>query len=919
MDLSSENEKRLEELKKKFSKITEESDLTESPQKTINSVQQDEEDTGELENPPKKLKSDIITSQGPKILGRIDLTAFDRKPERNRIIDNQKNESTIKRYINDLKFEPIQAIGKLKFFDYKVNKFGIIIEVRNDKNIQAGEVRFSESDLNAKSRISDGDILTFTLNKSNRGFYATNVKPIKDITLKDLEKLNYFVGIKELERVIYNSVGSNYQLLDDQDRSIINKNLIKEKNPESWVLFIKLEPDEFQIENYISETIAKLTDEEKIVFLQKNQNFKLLEHILVNWKSTEKKLILLLSELVRSNQVNDEKVSIEFINCISLNEWTFEESLKLYSIFKIEIIKDLIISNFSFKKYNSIDLLKNILPVAKLTHQITSNLTSNLLLEISDISIQRIVEIFTELKQYKIIDDNHLLELMTDRKLGQDELISLISVLPANVNLNIFRKVISQSIDNFDSWELIKILELCNKKTKLAKVALDEFYSKETNNSSPNFYGLINFLKEKENLTLLKHFIDISYKSLSIPEPLIILELSIISNHLEAQKLSYKNIKFKSENEIIIFLEKIQGLKIPIEIESYNKPLSGFIEFLKSTENFELKNDCQSFLNINKGIVQCLAIKFLTYQVYKKKLSKSKLIEIINSFQWSEISALLIKGFIEESDFTEKIFLEKLNIIYKAHFDVLNIQNFDKKAFLDNFIIRDILSLCDGRKYYNGRHWQGGDVSRWYFDGKVVIETNKKDKMKCFCEGRPWKKEYVWDSNANKQTNKQIEFYWCKTSYCASRNDVVNLDQPYQSWNIFEISSVLNITIEKIALAHLAGWANRMNQIIAHLFCRECGSVLRPLPYRPQILGYYAVPLFHCINPNCSEKKTIRLTHCLNGKCESHWNSEPLDSRDCKSCRPSDPNHTGLICNVCGSSCPTCSGNNHHIIVQERW
>ncbi len=37
-------------------------------------------------------------------------------------------------------------------------------------------------------------------------------------------------------------------------------------------------------------------------------------------------------------------------------------------------------------------------------------------------------------------------------------------------------------------------------------------------------------------------------------------------------------------------------------------------------------------------------------------------------------------------------------------------------------------------------------ASRWYVDGKISLVTNKRAKEDCFCEGRPWKKEFVWDS-----------------------------------------------------------------------------------------------------------------------------------------------------------------------------
>jgi len=47
----------------------------------------------------------------------------------------------------------------------------------------------------------------------------------------------------------------------------------------------------------------------------------------------------------------------------------------------------------------------------------------------------------------------------------------------------------------------------------------------------------------------------------------------------------------------------------------------------------------------------------------------------------------------------------------------------------------------------------------------------------------------------------------------------------------------MGIAIEKLAIAYLAGWANRMNQIVEHLFCRECNEILRPIPFAPHTIG----------------------------------------------------------------------------------
>jgi cold shock CspA family protein len=781
------------------------------------------------------------------------------------------------------RFQPIVAIGRLLFFDYTKNKFGFISEVKCAANVQAKKVHVSESGLSTDKRLNDRELVTLILNKGQKGFYATNVKSFSEINLKTISHFTDLIGINELKKAIYNSVKYEYQNLDSEDKALIGKILQKENNSDAWELLLKIGADGQLIDNYISVFITPLKDEEKVNFLKKSFNASLLDNILTNWTTQDKIAILNLTEAIRNKELAKEQIPNSFINIVTNLEWTFEEIYKIYSIFKVSEISSQALKLFSFKIYNYKDKLKSLIPINLIDENIIKKLKSNLNSDKERISANELLDIFTELKDYQIIkDENELLELLSDKTLNDSAITNLISQLSDSCQIKSFKKIISNSIENISPWQIIKLIESCEQKNELAKVLIDEYYSHENEDSSPDYSELINFLKEPNQLVLRLHFIEKFYKQLSIKYPIEILELAIISKHTIAQKFAYQNIIFKTEDEIVNFIEKASKYNITDEVKTSNKPLTAFLLFLDSTSNFKLTEECKRFLQINKGIVQCLSVKFLIFQLHKQKISKTQLIDILNSFQWTEISALLIKAFIQESNYTEKILLDKLNEIFKTHFEILSSQNFEQKSFLDNFTIRNILNSC-------------------------------------YCEGRPWKKESLWDSQTNKPSTEQYEFYWCKTSYCASRNDTVNLDLPFNHWTLSEISAALNIKIEKIALATLAGWANRMNQIIKHLFCRSCKEVLRPLPFRPNTLGYYAVPLFHCINDECTDKQTIRFTHCLNGKCESHKTSEPLDSRDCKSCRPSDMNHTGLQCNYCGSSCPACSGLNNRILAREVW
>jgi len=711
--------------------------------------------------------------------------------------------------------------------------------------------------------------------------------------LEPIKNKDDFYNYDKLKQLVPNQISEEEKTsFSEAINKIIIKNSSEDFKPELWIKgIINTVPFEF-----ISKTFhdTETRNEKRLTILSKLG------------------LAQQLDLLKTFSQNNESEKSLNIFEIFIKKECSLEDSAKFIEI------RHQILSKFSFKIYNSIDRLKAILPAKCLSDELRNELRKNLNSERKEINIHKLIEIFSDLKIYEVIkDENHLLELLAGRILDCSQLTYLISLLSNSCKISLFRAIVLHNINEFSSWEKIKLLESSEQKHVLAKVLIDEYFSSEKDDSNSELQSLIDFLKKKKGEVLTNYFLDKFYKEICLKYPISILELTLFSNHINAQKLAYQHLTFNSENEIVNFIDKVKTYSISDEVKLTNKPLTGFIEFLNATSNLTLTEDCKKFLQINKGIVQCLSVKFLIFQLHKKVITKVKLIEILNSFQWTEISALLVKAFIEESNYTEKILLNKLNGIYKSHFEILSSQKFEPKSFLDNFTIHNVLNRCNGRKYYDGELWQKNGVSRWYVSGGV--STHTMESMNCYCEGRPWKKESFWDSNTNRPLNEQYEKYWCKTSYCAARNDSVDLNQHFQNWTISEISATLNISIEKTVLATLAGWANRMNQIVEHLFCRKCKEVLRPLPFRPGTLGYYAVPLFHCINDNCTEKQTIRFTHCLNGKCESHKTSEPLDSRDCKSCRPNDPNHTGLECNYCGSSCPACSGNSQQITVQEVW
>lgn len=821
-------------------------------------------------------------------------------------------------------FKPITVLGTLKFFDYRVNKFGFIIDVKGTNEMQVEKVHVSESGLATQKQLPDGEKVIFTLNKGNRGFYATNVREFAAITLEKLEDFIELLGIEEIVEVIRNSFRHDYYRtyydnITPEDKESIKNLLFKTKDIRFWKLLVDIS-DNILIEGYI-ESIKPITESEKNDFIKTSYHITLLKDILSGWTTNDKLTILSLVDTLKNKQIQEISVPKNFVDNVKNIEWDFDEIWKIYSCFEIPELKDEVLQYFSFKNYDSIERLKSIAESSEISVKIKGKIQENLINEIDDISASSLIEIFINLKEYQIIsDENHLLKLLGSKNLNKSNIEELISILSQYCSNEDFQKVIYNSIRNIRDWEILEILNKCKNKINIEKVVVDAYCSLNEPNKTPDYLKLLRHYKEVDNSELLNYILDKFSSKLSEEHPFEVFELAMFAGNIEVQKLTYKKLTFKSEDEIERFIEKVLKSKISPEVKACNKPLSGFINLIQSNSNFKLSQDCQRFLQDNKGKIQSHVIKFLVYQHYKGKITKQELKEIINSFQWTEISAILIIAFIQETNYTEKFLLKELDMVYKKHYIILNEQEFDRQTFFENFSINNFLNKCDGRKYYSMKKWEKSGISRWYMESDVLHESwDDYDSHDFYCEGRPWKRENIWDAQTNKPITKKIDFYWCRNKSCAGRNDKADLTQKYYHWTLAEITEALKIPVEKNVLANLAGWVNRINRILSHLFCRNCNEILRPLPYNPTLLGYYAVPVFQCINTNCREYgKKVRLTHCLNGRCESHSKNEPLDSRDCESCRPNDPNHTGLKCNYCGQSCPACSGY-QATQVQETW
>ena len=256
---------------------------------------------------------------------------------------------------------------------------------------------------------------------------------------------------------------------------------------------------------------------------------------------------------------------------------------------------------------------------------------------------------------------------------------------------------------------------------------------------------------------------------------------------------------------------------------------------------------------------------------------------------FSDLNSKLFQIFLKfnQSDF--ETVKNKINTCFR---ESLNSQD------QSELYIRNLVKSCNGRAKYRGDIHYDSTKRTFSFNGPFSISKDCGEDI--YCEGRFWRNSNFFNENINQFTRKEYPTYWCRGKTCYEPNLSINLDNPVSDWSLLEVLSVLDISIEQKYLSLFAGWANRMNEILSRLTCRVCHQSLRPVPFEPIRLGFYAVPLFQCLNQECNEyENKIRLTHCLNPYCEGE-NNRIIDSRDCTKC-----SNGLLVCQDCFACCPT--------------
>ena len=580
-----------------------------------------------------------------------------------------------------------------------------------------------------------------------------------------------------------------------------------------------------------------------------------------------------------------------------MNNYFIQDLIKIYKIFPEHYISELIISKIDF---NSEYYLREIISIFLLSENQIKLITQNFTSKSAALEISNIINSIQVFNQYNIEIRIEQIDFFSNRNVSLEDIIEIIKLLKVlkDWNYNSLELQINNFLNNYSSDNSDILLQVI--KDSSSVIIMESAIKKCNALSNPEEYLdllLKSELLNEVNKELLKNNL-INYISVY---PIRILEIALKS-------LPHYYDLFASQivlnNQIIIgFYELLQKNELKIKQLTKSKcdlNIVAFFHFnLSEKESIQNINDLFKRYNYD---FQSTILKFYFKQYKLNKLSRSQIFSVINSIQCVELSALMLRTFINNRVDNRDELMNLMNQILKSHFKLLSDLNLTDTTFKNIFSIENLVKMCNGRKSYSGTtFWKGGNDVRFYTKGNHFISIGYKEQM--LCEGRFWKSQPFYNSVTNKPTEEQYTFYWCKNSACASVNDSIDFNLPFYKWSLLEINELFEINLDRLAFTHLAGWLNRMQSIFDRMKCQECNNLLRPKAFTPHLLGYYAVPLFHCANELCSSfKREVRFTHCRG--C-----SKILDSRECRICQSCN----WLICD--NDSCGKCGCGANHISV----
>ncbi|WP_178984175.1 cold shock domain-containing protein [Winogradskyella helgolandensis] len=812
--------------------------------------------------------------------GKINLGSFDRKVDNEELI-GRLIEYYDSKLVEDDTFEFWHRNIQHSSF-YGSDKIEINIDeeilIKNKSKLEVDSVRKLIEHCQLSNRVFELLVNPFFEVKINDYSSLNKCLTIYNSLDEDLKSEYYKLLIKAIDNDLYYKLWRDKKYFIDANVQEIHTN---------W----RYDHDfnlsrELYLENIEDIDICQL---ERIQALNPTDN-ELIEKIITNIFKSQKLNNQTFREFIPILEKTNSDFTIDLLdNTFYLIECIREldtlDAIKLYKYYKREFIFNLILDGLNINNtYHFRELIKQV----KFSNEIGNYILKKI--EDEDISLSSLLFYLDYLRIEDFNYDIDIVAKLFDSEISIDDLMRIIdfSLHLNEENKNAIETLIADyvlKINEIYDGDYIKLL-----KTESIPILEATLVLKCKIKTTKSYYGI--HLEEKSDDLIFLEAFGSNQIAHTIKENLLLdfLNSKLIWN----EKYVFNYIL---EKRIGVFSKLINCLKIDsrlialfIDFFEINLNLiRPYVKYIKNDFNLvywvvdNARNNLEieklnSFFKKHNYNYQILFIKYFINLYYRGKIDKKKYLLIQNSIELKQLSALMIKGFINDSSKGRDELMNLMNSILKEHYILINEINDNKELFDNIYSIAGLVKRCDGRKSFTGlEFWKGGKVSRNYTNGNHSISIGNVEDI--YCEGRFWIKERFYDKNSNKPLPETHDIFWCRNKKCVGVNDKLELDKDFSNWTLTEINEIFNIGLDRLSFVHLAGWLNRMDTIINRLNCYECKNYLRPKAYKPKQLGFYGVPLFWCVNENCkSHHEVIRFTHCRGCK-------KILDSRECESCQ----------------------------------
>ncbi|WP_428236547.1 cold shock domain-containing protein [Gracilimonas sp.] len=703
------------------------------------------------------------------------------------------------------------------------------------------------------------ECLDFLLNKANPDFFVQSLRIMSSL---EGNKESYFSNLKN-------------HLNEETDNEVHLRNGV----------LLYGHTDDSQLKPFFERVSNKLKDEDIYQILTHFQNGELVNIALKNWNfDSTKTSVQFINEFGDTNLENSDGFYEKFIQ--DLDSYSTDD---LFSIFEKRRIKELKEYLISYTNFRDLSYLKQIISLTSDSDH--EEILKGFYGEVKDLSFKYILEVLHEFKELAItIDTSFLIDKINNSEKYEYRDLANYAVKLKKIDSESVLKGIEGFIQK--NGEEIEPLELINGDSPESMVELVLRYDEYISNQ-----------KLIESISTVKAFQHLSESvikpiliKLSASSPAIIIELtreyygSLLKKVLSSIELNNDNII-----EVLKIIDRGKVVKEELKEKTH---LHVVISYL---QNHNEKANVDRLNNLFKETYYSFQLQFLKYIIglyQKRNISIETFTKMLNDVKTVQLSALLVKAFIGTELKDRSDLMGLLNRLLKKHFKLLERSGVTKEIFNQVFSLSGLVNQCNGRKKHRGIDIQQVNGDEVAYKNRYHLKT--EETLNIYCEGRFWKSLPFYNSRNNRPTGTNCDFYWCKGETCAKVNDQVNFNQSFEYWTLNEYNQLFHKGLDRLVFTHLAGWLNRMKSILNKLKCRECDNLLRPNTYVPKQLGYYAVPLFKCINDECiNYNQSIRFTHCRG--CH-----EILDSRECETC----PECNWLICNH--EECGKCGcGANH--------